>query len=124
MAQQVTPGLVLENLIKALMERLEIPSREEINQLNARLDRLEKVLYQKSPGFTPDTAEMAPRTATGSRIASTVVLEVISAYPSGTDFKQIREQTGFKDKKLRNIIFRLDKTGKIKRIKRGLYQKA
>ncbi len=124
MAQQVAPGLVLENMIKTLMERLEIPSRGEINHLNARLDRLEKVLYQKPPGHTPGTAESVPQTATGSKIASTAVLEIISAYPNGTDFKSLRQQTGFKDKKLRNIIFRLDKTGKIKRIKRGIYKKA
>ncbi len=124
MAQQATPGLVLENLIKTLMERLEIPSQEEIAHINARLDRLEKLLYQNPPGHPACIAGIPAQTAPGSRIASTFVLEIISNYPNGTDFKTIRQHTGFNDKKLRNIIFRLDKTGKIKRIKRGIYKKA
>lgn len=124
MAQQVTPGLVLENLIKTLMERLEIPSQKEIAHLNARLDRLEKLLYHNQPGHPAFTDGTPPQTTQGNRIASTFVLEIISNYPNGTDFKTIRQHTGFNDKKLRNIIFRLDKTGKIKRIKRGIYKKA
>ena len=122
--EQTTQILVWEDIIKTIMKRLDIPSRSEINHLKAKLDRLEKVLYQKQSenGFPMDAAthEMPPR----SRIASTVVLEIISAHPNGTDFKTIKEKTGFNDKKLRNIIFRLDSTGKIKRIKRGIYKKA
>jgi hypothetical protein len=125
MAQEKTSQvLVWESIIKTIMKRLDIPSRNEINHLKAKLDRLEKVLYQKQSGngFPTDEAahEMPPR----SRIASTVVLEIISARPNGTDFKTIKEKTGFNDKKLRNIIFRLDRTDKIKRIKRGIYKKA
>jgi hypothetical protein len=114
----------LENLIKTLMERLEIPSQEDIAHINARLDRLEKLLYQNPPGHPTCSAGIPAQTAQGSRIASTFVLEIISNYPNGTDFKTIKQHTGFNDKKLRNIIFRLDKTGKIKRIKRGIYKKA
>jgi len=124
MAQdQTTQILVWETIIKTIMKRLDIPSRSEINHLNAKLDRLEKVLYQKQSGngFPMDEAahKMPPR----SKIASTVVLGIISTHPNGTDFKTIKEKTGFNDKKLRNIIFRLDRTNKIKRIKRGVYKK-
>ena len=125
MAQEQTPPVfVWENIVQTIMKRLDIPTRKEINRLKAKLDRLEEVLYQKQSGndFTPHGAdhELPPR----SRIASTVVLEIISARPNGTDFKTIKEKTEFNDKKLRNIIFRLDKTDKIKRIKRGIYKKA
>jgi DNA-binding transcriptional regulator PaaX len=39
----------------------------------------------------------------------------------GKGFGDIQIQTGFGEKKLRNIIFRLHKTGKIKRKTRGIY---
>ncbi|SMC56059.1 hypothetical protein SAMN02746065_104168 [Desulfocicer vacuolatum DSM 3385] len=125
MAQkQTSPVFVWENIFQSLMKRLDIPTRKEINHLNAKLDRVEKLLYQKQSGhgFTSHGTvhEPPPR----SRIASTVVLEIIAAHPHGTDFKSIKEKTGFNDKKLRNIIFRLDRTDKIKRIKRGIYKKA
>ncbi len=54
--------------------------------------------------------------------ASSVILEIIAGYPDGVDFKTIMDITGFEDKKLRNIIYRLDSLGKIQRVKRGNYK--
>jgi hypothetical protein len=51
------------------------------------------------------------------------VLNVIGNHPEGTDFKTIKAATGFGDKKLRNIIFRLDRIEKIERVSRGIYKK-
>ena len=117
-APQCTP---LENLIKALLKRLEIPPLHEIHQIHTRLDRLEKLLYQKSGGQRSFPGnDNTPK----SKIASTIVLELIARHPNGIEFKAIREETGFNDKKLRNIIYRLDRTGKIQRIKRGFYKLA
>jgi hypothetical protein len=48
---------------------------------------------------------------------------VIGNHPDGTDFKTIKAATGFEDKKLRNIIFRLDKIKRIQRVTRGIYKK-
>jgi predicted transcriptional regulator of viral defense system len=53
--------------------------------------------------------------------ASDAVLEVIKAYKEGVGFGEIQEKTGFGEKKLRNIIFRLNKMDKIKRVGRGVY---
>jgi hypothetical protein len=36
-------------------------------------------------------------------------------------FADIKSRTGYEEKKLRNIIFRLNKIGKIKRKERGVY---
>ena len=48
-------------------------------------------------------------------------LEVIKRFRKGVGFADIQERTGFEEKKLRNIIYRLHKTGKIVRKTRGLY---
>ena len=39
----------------------------------------------------------------------------------GVDVPGLKAKSGFEDKKIRNIIFRLSKQGTIKRVGRGLY---
>lgn len=115
MTQNTVSGITWEVIVKSLLARLDIPSREEIDMINRRLDRLEKqILGKDSPGVA-----MAGKR---SVIASDVVLDIIAAYPDGADFKKIKAETGYNDKKLRNIIFRLDKLGRVERVKRGVYK--
>lgn len=137
-----------EGLLKRFLEGFEIPSIEDIKGLMQRVDRLEamvKAMANKDnsepvppsaeeaalkPGDDPsrqapalDRAPEGRAGKTGRGYAGEIVLRVIADHPKGTDFKTIRAATDFDDKKLRNIIFRLDKTGKIKRVKRGIYKK-
>ena len=56
-----------------------------------------------------------------SLTAVDIVLDTIRRSKQGIDFAQIQAKTGFDEKKIRNIIFRLNKTGKIKRKSRGVY---
>ncbi len=119
MVEKPEQGTNWESFIKMVLSRLDIPTKEDIVNLNYRLDRLEQLLYQKKSG------KPRPAKSAGSRkSASSVVLEVIDSQKKGANFKTIQAATGFNEKKLRNIIFRLDKLKKIKRVRRGLYQKA
>ena len=135
MTQKTTPGVTWEGLVHLFLEKFEIPSRVDIVQIHQRLDRVENLIYQNQPEafFQPPKAlqaESAGVKMTGgigekkSVIASDVVLNVIAEQAKGADFKTIKAATDYNDKKLRNIIFRLDKIGKIKRVKRGIYKKA
>jgi hypothetical protein len=49
------------------------------------------------------------------------VYDAIKRARKGLGFSDIQAKTGFGDKKIRNIIFRLNKIGKIKRKTRGIY---
>ncbi|MCP3874984.1 MAG: hypothetical protein GY699_17755 [Desulfobacteraceae bacterium] len=109
-----------ESFIKMLLGRLDIPTKEDLNFLHGRLDKLEQLLYQKQPAAKTGRT----RPATRRKSASSIVLDVIANHPEGTNFKTIKAATGFNDKKLRNIIFRLDKIKRIVRVKRGIYKKA
>ena len=53
--------------------------------------------------------------------ATDQVLKLINASKKGLDIVTIKNETGFDDKKVRNIIFRANKEGKIQRADRGLY---
>ncbi|UCD77343.1 MAG: hypothetical protein JSW26_18210, partial [Desulfobacterales bacterium] len=49
------------------------------------------------------------------------VYDAIKRHKKGLNFSQIQAKTGFGDKKIRNIIYKLHKTGAIKRKSRGIY---
>ena len=112
-------GTNWESFIKMLLKRLDIPLKEDIAFLNGRLDKLEQLLYQKQPG----TRTRGEKPAIKQKSASAIVLDVFAEHPKGTNFKTVKAATGFDDKKLRNIIFRLDKIKRIKRVRRGIYKK-
>jgi predicted transcriptional regulator of viral defense system len=53
--------------------------------------------------------------------ATDQVLKLVNTSQKGVDIITIRKKTGFEDKKLRNILFRANKEGKIQRADRGIY---
>jgi uncharacterized Zn finger protein/predicted transcriptional regulator of viral defense system len=53
-----------------------------------------------------------------------LVLQIIRQAGTGIGFGALRQQTGLDGQRLRNIIFRLNKQGKIKRLQRGIYNAA
>jgi len=134
MTQKTVPGMAWDGLVQLFLESFEIPSMEEINMINQRLDRLERLICHGEHGKDPEEkdpealklkpVDMVSQKEKDSAIASDVVLKAIAEKPRGADFKFIKAATSYNDKKLRNIIFRLDKIGRIKRVKRGIYKKA
>lgn len=119
MSDSMDIGTNWETFIKMFLQRLDIPTKEDLTLLHQRLDKLEQLIYQKAPATAKKPQQ--PR-ITRRKSASAIVLEIISNHPDGTNFKTIKAATGFNDKKLRNIIFRLDKIGRIKRVSRGIYK--
>jgi predicted helicase len=49
------------------------------------------------------------------------ILKIIRRSRKGVDVPALKAKTGFEDKKVRNIIFRASKEGKIKKVGRGIY---
>ncbi len=101
----------------------DVPSRKDIDQLNARLDRLEQIILKTSEsGRGRIRAGKLGKTLRGKNSASDMVLKIVErSSEKGVSFAEIRNKTGFDEKKLRNIIFRLNDTGKIQRKSRGIY---
>ena len=116
----------MDAALKSLLRDLDIPRQKDIDKLNAKIDRLEKLLKQtvktaqktKSRATTP-----AKKSAGGKRAdsATAVVLAKIGRSKKGVDVEALKVKTGFDDKKVRNIVARLYKLGKIKRVGRGKY---
>jgi len=101
------------------MRDYNIPTRKDIDKLITRIDQLEQLIKESSINSRYNTPKRKP--AGSTETASAIVLGIIKKYQKGIKFSEIKEKTGFKEKRLRNIIYNLDKTGKIKKIARGVY---
>ncbi len=124
MPRKRSKSVSFDAMVKFFMQQYKIPTKRDIDQIMTRLDRLERMIE--------GVAAARPRAAAGggrdrasrdksSTTAADTVLAAIRTFKKGASFTDIQSRTGFGEKKLRNIIFRLNKTGKIKRISRGVY---
>ncbi|MEE4264179.1 MAG: hypothetical protein V2I56_15940 [Desulfobacteraceae bacterium] len=106
-------------MVKFFMLNYDIPTKRDVDKLMAKLDRLEILIKQSASGASSGRAShFRSRTAL---TAVDIVLDTIKNSRQGLGFTEIQASTGFDEKKIRNIIFRLNKIGKIKRKQRGIY---
>jgi hypothetical protein len=112
-------AVTFDAMVKFFMHNYKIPTKRDIDRIESRLDRLEKLIRGMSPHARRSVSkgdDLAPKSATDT------VLEFIKFKKDGVGFPEIQEHTGYNDKKLRNIIFRLHQVKKIKRVSRGSYK--
>ena len=65
--------------------------------------------------------KVVAKKATPQATATEQILDIIKRFKKGVDVPTLKEKTGFDDKKVRNIVFRASKEGKIKKSGRGIY---
>ena len=102
------------------MQNYNIPTKKDVDKLMAKLDRLENLVEAAMASGGYPVRGQVGRSETAVT-AVDMVFDVIKRSRRGLGFSDIQAKTGFGDKKIRNIIFRLNKTGKIKRKSRGIY---
>lgn len=111
-------------MVKFFIRNYDIPTKKDVDILVKRLERIEKLMLtqpvaRRSAGAgSRQTAKAEGRTAA---TASDTVFEVIKRTKNGVKFADIQAKTGYEEKKLRNVIFRLHSTKRIKRVSRGVY---
>jgi len=129
MAKRSGKSVSFDAMIKFFMIRFEIPTRQDIQRIVNRLDQLEKTIKKNAICGKPKRSGSSKVGGGNSRIsgsgqtsnASEVILKAINGSVQGLDYAGILEITHFDEKKIRNILHRLHKTGKIQRKRRGLY---
>jgi hypothetical protein len=127
MTKKKGKSVSFDAMVKFFIQHYNIPTKRDVEKLIERMDRLEKAI--KMPNLYGDSAnrtgsKSSKTAASSSRSADSstgMVLEVIKRFKKGIGFSEIQTRTGFGEKKLRNIIYRLHKTGKITRMSRGIY---
>ena len=102
---------------------------KELKSLVKKTDSLIKAVGKtKKPHTTkskPVKKKVARKTIVvkkGTKLNATDnVMRIINRSKRGVDVPTLMKKTGFDEKKVRNIIFRTNKQGDIKRVGRGLY---
>ena len=107
----------LKQDLKVLSKSLKALALKSEKMVKA-LDKLEKVpteLKAKAKSTKKAAVEKAKLTATEQ------VVNIINKAKDGIDVVTLKVKTGFEDKKIRNILNKAFKDGKIKRAGRGTY---
>lgn len=100
----------IDKMIKAV-EKFEKEQAAKKPRAKAKTKATKKARAKKTPAKKKATA----LTATDQ------VLNIIKRSKKGVDVPTLMKKTGFDDKKVRNIINRTLKQGKVKRVGRGIY---
>jgi hypothetical protein len=115
-------------MVKFFIQYYDLPTKTDIDRLVARIDRLEMLIQDIAAGDTSGrraAGRARRRKVSRPRQALTAadkVHAVIKTFKNGADLADIQSKTGYGEKKLRNIIFRLHKLGRIQRQSRGVYR--
>lgn len=114
-------------MVKFFMHTYDIPTKKDVDKLMNKLDQIEKLLKltggpakRGRQAFIKNNRGPKIKGRSGST-AVNKVFEVIKGFKQGAGLPDIKEKTGFDEKKVRNIIFRLNKNGVIQRQSRGVY---
>ena len=108
-------------MVKFFMQNYNIPTKKDINRLIDKLDSIEDLIKTMQNGKKHPVSKSSHK-KTLYVTASDKVLRIIKNTGSdGVSFSEIKDRTDYDDKKLRNIIYRMDKSGKITRKERGVY---
>lgn len=109
--------------LKSLAKSLEIIG-EKMEEL-AEAEREEKAAAEPGEKKIALKAQEKEARAEERRVtAAQAVLGVIKASRKGVNTARLEEMTGFNEKKIRNVIYKLKNEGKIKSERRGIYTKA
>lgn len=121
MAKKKGKSVSFDAMVKFFMHSYSIPTKRDIDAIINRLEHIERLIAALGEGRGRRAAEGRSGGKPDALTASDLVMEMISRYPEGIGFADMKIQSGFDEKKLRNILFRLNKLGKIKRKSRGVY---
>jgi|APHig6443717817_1056837.scaffolds.fasta_scaffold553510_1 hypothetical protein len=113
-------SISFDAMVKFFMHTYDIPTKRDVDKIMARLERIE-ALVAAAPAAAAGGRRKTARRRNGGVPAADAVLDAIKRSKQGLKFADLQAKTGFPDKKIRNIIFRLNKLGKIKRHTRGVY---
>lgn len=107
--------------IEALAEKLDTITKARMDEKAKPVKKApaKKVAAKKAPAKKVVEKAAAKKPAT----AVDTVLKVINRSKKGVDTAAIMKKTGFSQKKIHNVIYKLKKQGKVKSVGKGVYLK-
>ena len=104
MARRRGKPISFDAMVKFFMRAYEIPTKRDVEKIMGRLDRLESLIAST---VSPETGRRRSVQRRSGIPAAEAVLDAIKRSRNGLKFADIQSKTGFPEKKIRNIIFRL-----------------
>ena len=113
----------LEKKMEKLLKAFETsPKPKQATKKKAVAAKVVKKVTAKKKAAKKAPAKKPPaKKKTDQATATDQVLKIIKKSKKGVDVPTIKTKTGFDDKKVRNIVFRAAKEGRIKKSGRGIY---
>lgn len=111
-------------MIKFFIKRYDIPTRKDFDQLMIRIDQIEKLIREDalSGRKNQHVINTEPQESkVNISAAFQVVYDAINQSDKPVTVNEIMNLTGYGEKKIRNVLYRLGKMDKIIRADRGLY---
>jgi hypothetical protein len=104
------------------------PKAKAVKAKAAKKAPARKVAVKKAPIKKVAAKKAAPKKAVPKKAKPTTdvdtVFTIIKRYKKGIDTAALMEKTGYNQKKIANLVFKLRKQGKIKTSAKGVYVKA
>jgi hypothetical protein len=130
---ETKPERKIEMTIKQDLKALQKEFKElgkKVEKLTKAIEKGDTIKVAKKTTAKPVTAKTAKKVPakkapakkkSAQPTAIDKVLKIINGSKKGVDASTLMKKTGFNDKKIRNIIFKAFKEGKIKRVGKGIY---
>ncbi len=118
----------MDTMMRFFLQYYNIPTKKDIDKILTRIDRLEGVIRNMERNGRVAEVKVPPgRKSGGGKVRGKVtatdqILAILRDAPAGIDVSGLKTISGYEDKKVRNIVFRLQKQGTITRISRGTYR--
>jgi len=104
--------------LKKTLEKLASDLNKVAEQVEKLVDKMEAKPVKKMAA-----KKVSKKTATQPTAADTVY-KVIARYKKGANMAAIKQKTGYDNKKINNLVYKLKKQGTIKNEAKGVYVKA
>ena len=101
----------LDTIAKARMDKPKVAKKAPAKKVAAKKAPAKKVVAKKAAAKKPATAV-------------DTVIKIINSSKKGVDTAALIKKTGFDQRKIHNVIYKLKKQGKVKSVGKGVYLKA
>ena len=114
--------------IEVLAEKLETITKSSVDVTPKRKAKTKPVRKAPAKSSKKKAVQKAPKKAVSKKskppTAADTVLGVINRSKKGVNTATLMEKTGYDQKKIANLVYKLKNQGKIKSVNKGVYLKA
>jgi phage-related tail fiber protein len=106
---------------KKAVKKAKAGKKAPAKKASAKKTAAKKAPAKKAVAKKAPAKKAAAKKKATQATATDKILQIVKRSKKGVDVPTLKKKTGFDDKKVRNIVFRASKEGRIKKLGRGVY---